>query len=59
MEIIEPALLAMVSLLLKNQYTLVASPDDLYNFIINILTVALSFNEIVAWLRTKTEHSGK
>ena len=47
-------LLAMASFLLNNQYSLTAAPNDLYSFIIGISTGALSFDEIVAWLRENT-----
>lgn len=47
-------LLAMVSFLINNGYALKAIPDDLYNFIINISIGAISFEEIVAWLRENT-----
>lgn len=47
-------MLAMVSLLINDQYQLNASPDDLYNFVINISTGALSFDGIVKWLKANT-----
>ncbi len=49
-------LLAMLSLLISNQYTLNASSNDLYNFVINISTGSLSFEKIVEWLK---ENSSK
>ena len=48
-------LLAMASFLINNQYSLKASSDDLYNFVINISTGVLSFDEIVVWLKANTE----
>jgi death-on-curing protein len=47
-------MLAMVSLLINDQYQLNASSDDLYNFVINISTGALSFDGIVEWLKANT-----
>jgi death-on-curing protein len=47
-------ILAMLSLLINNQYLLKASSDDLYNFAINISTGALSFDGIVEWLKANT-----
>jgi prophage maintenance system killer protein len=48
-------MLAMVSLLMNDQYQLNPSPDDLYNFVINISTGALSLDGIVKWLKANTE----
>ncbi len=47
-------MLAMISLLINNQFLLKASSDDLYNFVINISTGALSLDEMVEWLRAHT-----
>jgi len=47
-------MLAMVSLLINDQYQLNASSDDLYNFVINISTGALSFDGKVEWLKANT-----
>ena len=47
-------LLAMISLLINNHYLLNASSEDLYNFIINISTNTLPFDEIFAWLKANT-----
>ncbi len=47
-------LLAMVSFLINNKYSFTASPDDLYNFVIDISTGVISFDELVAWLRENT-----
>ena len=52
-------LLGIVSFLINHQYIFKASPDDLYNFVINISTGAVSFDEIVAWLKGNTEHIAK
>ena len=48
-------LLAMLSFLIENQYLPKAEPDSLYNFVIEISTGTLSFDEIVAWLKTNTQ----
>ncbi len=47
-------MLAMVSLLMNDQCQLNASSDDLYNFVINISTGALSLDGIVEWLKANT-----
>jgi death on curing protein len=48
-------LLAMLSFLINKGYSSKASPDELYAFIIDISSGALSFEEIVTWLREYTE----
>ena len=44
----------MVSLLINNNVVFTPSSDDLYNFVINISTGAISFEEIVEWLKKNT-----
>lgn len=41
----------MEALLRHEGYTITAADETLYSFIINISTGAISFNEIVAWLK--------
>ena len=45
----------MEALLRYEGYKIVSSDDDLYNFVINISTGSISFEEIVAWLKTNTQ----
>lgn len=47
-------LLAVASFLINHQYSLTASPNDLYDFIISISTSAVSLDEIVIWLKENT-----
>lgn len=46
--------LLMEALLRHEGHIITSSDEDLYNFVINISTGALSFDEIVAWLRENT-----
>ncbi|NTS41641.1 type II toxin-antitoxin system death-on-curing family toxin [Flavisolibacter sp. BT320] len=48
-------LLAMASFLINHQYTFQASSKELYSFIVNISTGAITFDEIVAWLKQFTK----
>ncbi|MCW3081281.1 type II toxin-antitoxin system death-on-curing family toxin [Segetibacter sp.] len=47
-------MLAMVSLLVSTGYRFTATPDNLYNFIIDIATGNISFDRIVEWLKENT-----
>jgi death-on-curing protein len=47
-------MLAMVSLLMSSGYLFTATPDNLYNFIIDIATGNISFDGIVEWLKENT-----
>ncbi|HWB24712.1 MAG TPA: type II toxin-antitoxin system death-on-curing family toxin [Chitinophagaceae bacterium] len=47
--------LLCTSFLLDYDIYLVATEDDRYNFVINISTGGLSFEEIVTWLQENTE----
>ena len=47
-------MLAMVSLLISSGYRFTATPDNLYNFIIDIATGNISFDNIVEWLWENT-----
>ena len=47
--------LLMEALLRYEGYKIASSDDDLYNFVINISTGSISFEEIVAWLKTNTQ----
>jgi death on curing protein len=48
-------MLAMTSLLLNFNYRFTASPEEFYNFIINISTGSMPFTKIVKWLKENTE----
>lgn len=48
-------MLCMTAFLMVNNYTFIASSHDFYNFVINISTGSISFEEIVAWLKTNTQ----
>ena len=50
-------MLCMTAFLMFNQYKFIASSLDFYNFIINISTGSISFEEIVEWLKTNTTPS--
>ena len=52
-------LLAMLSFLINHQYSSTATPDEMYDFIIQISTGALSFDEIVDWLRKNTDQGNR
>jgi death-on-curing protein len=47
-------MLAMFSFLINAGYRFTATPDSLYNFIINISTGAIEFDEIAQWLKENT-----
>ena len=47
-------MLCMTALLMFNQYKFIASSLDFYNFIIQISTGSISFEEMVDWLKTNT-----
>lgn len=47
-------MLAMASLIISSKRRFTASSDKLYNFIINISTGTISFEEIVEWLKENT-----
>lgn len=47
-------MLCMTALLMVNNYTFIASSHDFYNFVINISTGSISFEEIVKWLKNNT-----
>lgn len=47
--------LLMESLLRYEGYMIIASNEDLYNFVISISTGSISFEEIVEWLRNNTK----
>jgi death-on-curing protein len=47
--------LLMEALLRYEGYKIVASDEDLYNFVISISTGSISFEEIVEWLRNNTK----
>ena len=47
--------LLMEALLRYEGYKIASSDDDLYNFVINISTGSISFEEIVAWLKINTQ----
>ncbi len=51
--------LLMEALLRYEGYTIKASDDDLYNFVINISTGASPFEEIVTWLKANTQKANK
>lgn len=46
--------LLMEALLRREGFAITSSDEDLYNFVINISTGVLSFDEIVAWLKENT-----
>ncbi len=46
--------LAMQALLISENLKLIASSDDMYNFIINISTGSINFEQIVEWLKNNT-----
>ena len=48
-------MLCMTALLMVNNYTFIASSHDFYNFVINISTGSISFEEIVEWLKNNTQ----
>ena len=48
-------MLCMTALLMVNNYTFIASSNEFYNFVINISTGSISFEEIVTWLKTNTQ----
>lgn len=48
--------LLMEALLRHGGYKISSADDELYNFIINISTGSISFEEIVDWLKTNTTH---
>jgi death on curing protein len=48
-------MLAMTGFLVLNNFVFTASSADLYNFVINISTGSISFNEIVEWLKNNTQ----
>jgi len=48
------ALLAMLALLEEYSIKLSADSDEVYNFVIAMSTAEKRFEEIVAWLKTKT-----
>ena len=48
-------MLCMTALLIINNYTFIASSNEFYNFVINISTGSISFEEIVTWLKTNTQ----
>jgi len=47
--------LLMESLLRYEGYKIIASDEDLYNFVISISTGSISFKEIVEWLKSNTK----
>ena len=48
-------MLAMAGLLIADNFYFTATSDNLYNFIINISTGSISFEEIVDWLKNNTQ----
>ncbi len=47
--------LLMEALLRYEGYKIIASDEDLYNFVISISTSSISFTEIVEWLKNNTK----
>ena len=47
--------LLMEALLRSEGYKISSSDDDLYNFVINISTGSISFEEILEWLKNNTQ----
>lgn len=47
--------LLMEALLRYGGYNIIASDEDLYNFVISISTSSISFEEIVEWVKNNTE----
>lgn len=47
--------LLMEALLRYEGYKIIASDEDLYNFVISISTGSISFEEIVEWLKNNTK----
>ncbi len=47
--------LLMEALLRYEGYKIIASDEDLYNFVISISTSSISFEEIVEWLKNNTK----
>lgn len=48
-------MLAMSGFLIVNNFYFTADSPDFYNFVINISTGSLSFEEIVEWLKNNTK----
>lgn len=49
--------LLMEALLRYESYKITSSDEDLYNFVINIATGAISFTEMVEWLKNNTNEN--
>ncbi len=50
-------LLCMVGFLILNNYKMTARPEDLYQFVIDISTGSLAFDQIVDWLKNNSASS--